>query len=184
MEDDPGTAYRCLKRLSAQPGDHQDDGVFTLASHQEAQLTPEQSLECIAQHFASISQEFDPLDYNLLPPDVQTSVDQLSSDAQLPDLPDHVVYQLILRSKKPHSSVPGDLPRKLVKEFSPELAAPVDKIFRNIIRTGHWPKQWRLEYGTPIRHIPYMKVILRSIMVRCKKFLSNEVIRACFAKII
>ena len=29
MEDDPGTVYRCLKRLSAQPGDHQDDGVLS-----------------------------------------------------------------------------------------------------------------------------------------------------------
>ena len=104
MEDDPGTAYRCLKRLSAQPGDHQDNGQFTLSSHQEAQLTPEQSLECIAQHFANISQEFNPLDYNLLPPDVQDRVDQL------PDLPDHVVYQQICKSKKPQSSVPGDLP--------------------------------------------------------------------------
>ena len=126
---------------------------FTLASHQEAQLTPEQSLECIAQHFASISQEFDPLDYNLLFPDVQAIFDQPSSDAQVPDLPDHEVYQLIMRSKKPHSSVPGDLPRKLVKEFSPELAAPVAKIFRNIVRTGHWPKQWRVEYGTPIQKV-------------------------------
>ena len=30
MEDDPGTAYQCLKRLAAQPGDHQDEGNFKL----------------------------------------------------------------------------------------------------------------------------------------------------------
>ena len=37
MEDDPGTAYKCLKRLSAQPGESESD--FTLTSHQEANLT-------------------------------------------------------------------------------------------------------------------------------------------------
>ena len=49
MEDDPGTAYRCLKRLAAQPGDHQEDGTFSLSSHQEANLTSDQSIEKIAQ---------------------------------------------------------------------------------------------------------------------------------------
>ena len=56
MEDDPGTAYRCLKRLAAQPGDHPDEGAFTLESHLENNLTQEQSIERIAQHFATISQ--------------------------------------------------------------------------------------------------------------------------------
>ena len=43
MEDDPGTAYRCLKRLAAQPGDHPDENNFTLSSHQDDNLTAEQS---------------------------------------------------------------------------------------------------------------------------------------------
>ena len=45
MEDDPATAYRGLKRLAAQPGDHPDEGTFTLVYHEEDNLTPEQSLE-------------------------------------------------------------------------------------------------------------------------------------------
>ena len=31
------------------------------------------------------------------------------------------------------------------------MATPAGKIFRNIVQTGHWPKQWRLEYGTPLQ---------------------------------
>ena len=64
-EDDPGRAYRCLKKMAAQPGDYLDEGSFTLLSHSEDNLSPEQSIEKIAQHFSKISQEFQPLNYDL-----------------------------------------------------------------------------------------------------------------------
>jgi hypothetical protein len=153
-EDDPGKAYRCLKKMAAQPGDNQDEGSFTLLSHLEDNLTPEQSIEKIAQHFAAISQEFLPLDYNLLPVDVQAKLNQQVSESDLPTIEDHDVYQKIKKTKKPRSSVPGDLPRRIVQEFGPELAAPAGKIFRNILKTGHWPKPWRTEYGTPLQKEP------------------------------
>ena len=41
-----------------------------------------------------------------------------------------------------------------MKEFAPEMAAPAGHIFRNIMKTGHWPRQWRLEYGTPLQKTP------------------------------
>ena len=134
--------------MAAQPGDNQDEGSFTLLSHLEDNLTPEES---IAQHFASISQEFLPLNYNLLPPDVQIKLDQQIIESELPEIQDHDVYLKIKKTKKPRSSVPGDLPRRIVQEFGPELAAPASKIFRKIVRTGHWPKPWRTEYGTPLQ---------------------------------
>ena len=153
-EDDPGKAYRCLKRMAAQPGDNQDEGAFTLLSHLEDNLTAEASIEKIAQHFASISQEFMPLDYNLLPADVQSKLNQQISESDLPSIEDHEVYLKIKTTKKPRSSVPGDLPRQIVHEFGPELAAPAGKIFCSIVRTGHWPKSWRTEYGTPLQKEP------------------------------
>ena len=137
--------------MAAQPGDNQDEGSFTLLSHLEDNLTPEES---IAQHFASISQEFLPLDYNLLPADVQVKLDQQKSESILPIIEDHDVYLKIRKTKKPKSSVPGDLPRRIVQEFGPELAAPAGKIFRNIVKTGHWPKPWRTEYGSPLQKEP------------------------------
>ena len=81
MEDDPRTAYKCLKRLAAQPGENESEGDFTLKSHQDANLTGEESLERIAQHFANISQEFTPLDNRSLPPDVQINIES-ESDKQ------------------------------------------------------------------------------------------------------
>ena len=153
MEDDPGTAYRCLKRLAAQPGDHPDEGSFTLTSHLDANLTPEQTLERIAQHFSHISQEYSPLDYNLLPPDVQDKVNQSINTSDIPEIPDYEVFEKIRKSRKPRSSVPGDVPRKLVQEFGPELATPAGIIFRNIANTGHWPQPWRVEYGVPLKKV-------------------------------
>ena len=148
MEDDPGSAYKCLKRLAAQPGESESD--FIVTSHLDANLTAEESLERLAQHFANISQEFTPLDISLLPSHVQASIKQPMID-QMPQLQDYDVYQKIKKTKKPKSSVPGDLPVKIVQEFSPELAAPASMIFQNITQTGHWPKPWRIEYGTPLR---------------------------------
>ena len=57
------------------------------------------------------------------------------------------------KTKKPRSHVPGDLPRRLVQEFAPELAAPVGKIIRNIVQSGEWPKTWRVEHGIPLEKV-------------------------------
>ena len=33
------------------------------------------------------------------------------------------------------------------------MATPACTIFCNIIQTGHWPKPWRVEYGTPLQKL-------------------------------
>ena len=65
-EDDPGKAYRCLRKMSSQPGDCSEDDSFDLLAHLEDNLTNEESREKIANHFAKISQEYTPLNINLL----------------------------------------------------------------------------------------------------------------------
>jgi hypothetical protein len=62
--------------MGSQPGDSTDEGSFTLLSHIEDNLTPEESIEKIASHFAEISQEFQPLDYNMLPDEVKHKLDE------------------------------------------------------------------------------------------------------------
>ena len=102
-------------------------------------------------NFARISQEFPPLSLQLLPENVQSKITEPFNLEDVPGIPDHVVYEKIKRSKKTRSSVQGDLPRRIVKEFAPELAAPAGKIFRNIVQIGDWPKPWQTEYGTPLQ---------------------------------
>ena len=119
--------------MAAQPGDCSDEGSFTLQSHWDDNLTNEESIEQIAEYFASISQEFPPLNRDQLPEHVKAELDRPVTPDELPKIQDHVVYENIKRSKKPRSCVPGDVPRRIVQEFGPELATPASKIFRNII---------------------------------------------------
>ena len=58
--------------------------------------------------------------------------------------------QKILSAKKPNSTVSGDLPKKIVKEFSVELSTPLEIIFNSITSNAEYPRQWIREYQTPI----------------------------------
>ena len=58
------------------------------------------------------------------------------------------------------SAVPGDLPPRLSKEFTVELTKPAAVIFDSTVRRtvqsgikGIWPRQWKKEYGTPLKKI-------------------------------
>ena len=73
-ETDPGHAYRILKKMGAQPGDCSETNTFTLPNHEAEGLSAEQSAERMAQHFAEISQQFPPLNINLLPDRVKTKL--------------------------------------------------------------------------------------------------------------
>ena len=95
-EDNPGTAYRNLKKLGAQPGDcSTEEGSFTLLFHLEENLSREESIERIAQHFAQISQEFPPLDYNLLSESVKVKLDKPVHDKDIPIISEYEVYEKI-----------------------------------------------------------------------------------------
>ena len=151
IECKPGQAYSVLKKMGAQPGDCIDSNTFTLPSHESENLNNEQCAEQIANYFAQISQEFSPLNRNLLPPRVQCKLD---SPSVPPTIYEYDTYQKIKSAKKPKSGVPGDLPRAIVQEFGPELATPVNCIINNIVQSCEWPGQWKQEWVTPIGKIP------------------------------
>ena len=150
-ETNPGKAFRILKQMGAQPGDCGENNTFVLSSHEIEGLSTEQSAERIATHFSEISQQYPPLNVNLLPERVVT---KLQGKCTVPVLEDYQVFEKIKCAKKPHSGVPGDLPRLITKEFSPELATPINRIISSIVRTGEWPAQWKQEWVTPISKIP------------------------------
>ena len=150
-QDDPGKAYASLKKMGAQPGDCSNDGSFVLSAHVEENLSTAESIERIAEHFAQISQLFPPFNPQLLSAHVRDKIEGPVNPNDLPKLLEHEVYQKISKAKKPKSSVPGDFPRRLVKEFGPELACPAMLIYSNIIKTGKWPNSWKVEYGSPLQ---------------------------------
>ena len=147
----PGQAFNILKKMGSQPGDCIDSNTFSLPSHENESLSAGESAERIATHFASISQEFPPLDVSSLPAHVQSKL-------QCVDIPpvttEYDAYREIMAAKKPRSGVPNDLPKQLIQEFAPELALPVSSIVNNIASTGEWPTPWKLEHVVPIGKVP------------------------------
>ena len=151
MDTNPGQAYKVLKRMGAQPGDCQDSNSFSLPSHTENNLTNQECAERMAEHFAAISNTFLPLSVHLLPVRVQSKLE--SEDCQPPVITAEETWQTISAAKKPHSCVPGDLPRDIIKEHSVEIATPLSKVMNTIMKTAKWPTRWKKEYITPIGKI-------------------------------
>ena len=96
--------------LGAQPGDCSEDQAFTLPAHQN--LTAQQSAERIAEHFAAISQEYTPLNINLLPVRV---AERLGDNTNPPIITEYDCYRKLQKAKKPKAVIPGDLPNTIVK---------------------------------------------------------------------
>ena len=144
------SCYAALGKLGDGPG-QDNTSVFSLPSHIEKRYTAAQSAEVIADNFASISQCYAPINISNFPPKMREDLGNPNMEA-VPKLEDYDVYRKIRKSRKPNSSVPGDLPKKVILEFSCELATPMTVIFNSILKTLKYPKQWIVEYQIPNTH--------------------------------
>ena len=102
-------------------------------------LSPLESAERIACHFASISQEFDPIVMSELPPNIQERLNNVTVEGPLVE--EYEVHEKIRKAKKPNSNDPGDIPKKLIKEYSVEFSKPTMMIFNKITRLGEYQRQ-------------------------------------------
>lgn len=143
-----GNIYPALKKLGLRPGDEMQHS-FVLPNHTSQNLSPAQSVEIIAEHFCSISQEYTPLNTANLAPNIQQFLSNQDQDL-VPLLSTHRVLKRIKKARKPHSIVPGDLPPRLVKSFADILAGPVTLIYNQISITAEYPEQWKVEHQIPI----------------------------------
>ena len=62
----PAKAASILKRLGGAPGDCEDQGTFTVLSHQAQNFSPEECTAKILKYFSDISKEFEPLEVSRL----------------------------------------------------------------------------------------------------------------------
>ena len=113
-------------------------------------MSEEQSVERIADYFSNISQEFEPLTLEKLPPNVQSCILEAKDDPSIPKLEPFEVYHKISKAKKPNSVIKGDVPKRILKLFSPELASPIATIFNKISSSFEYPRQWVRESQIPI----------------------------------
>ena len=139
--------------MGARSGDN-DDCTFTLPGHEY--LTPFESANKFAEHFSKVSKEFTPLGVDKLPVRVQNKLESPEEDSKIPTIEEYQIFEKIKQANKPKVGVPGDVPRRIVEEFSAELCTPLRKVFQSIMNSAKlgpvkWPLAWKKEYGTPLQ---------------------------------
>ena len=140
LTSNPGQWYSKIKRMaSIDPS--KDDKVFV----QELMGMPiSDQAEVIANQFAAISKEYAPLNSE----DIE--IPNLSSSKPYPLFEPHQINEKISKMKKKVSTVIGDIPWKIIREFSVELSTPLSNIFNSATLGGVWPNIWKCEVVTPV----------------------------------
>ena len=60
------------------------------------------------------------------------------------------VAKIIKGMNKKAAAVPGDLPMRVISEFSEEFSKPLSHLINNCLSQGIYPKIWKIEYVTPV----------------------------------
>ena len=134
----PAQWYSKLKRMSS----------YDQIKNQEAQVqslinfTDSEQAEIIADQFAAISNEYNPLKNEDIPAELQPS--------SCPKIEPMKVHKIITEMRTNTSTLLGDIPMKIIKEFSVELAFPLADILNRSYQYGEYPKIWKIELVTPV----------------------------------
>ena len=163
LQGSRGSTYPALKKLAAQPYS-KSCAQISLPQHEEKGFTSLQSAEIIAQHFSKISQQYEPLNIETMPPNIQTFL-SLSDTECAPILSEASVTSRIIKARKPLGMVAGDLPKKLVQKGPHLIAVPATIIFNAITRNAIYPSAWKIEEQVAIPKIqqPMSEDDLRNI---------------------
>jgi len=96
--------------------------------------------ETYADHFSAISQDFPHLELDGIRTNMTCNVSLLEHDE----------FNNLKGMKIPDSTVPGDLPKKVLKEFLPLIVTPITHIYNEVLLSKVWPLPWRKETVIPI----------------------------------
>ena len=143
----PSQWYSSLKRISGY--DQKSENVVIEEINQH---TDQQQAEKIADYFSSIPNEYEALKND----DIE--VPPFTKDQILQFRPSQVWLQLS-KVKTNKSTVSGDLPAKLIKEFAAYLAEPFTDIINTSLKRGEYPQIYKYEISTPVPKVfPPQKV--------------------------
>ena len=137
-----------MKRISSSEPAIGDKIVVDEISH----MSPQEQADRIASHFASIQNEFEPLK--------NQDIDFPHFDsADVPEFRPSEVWLILSRLPTNKSTVPGDLPSRIIKLFAAYLAEPLSHIINTSVRTGDYPSIYKYEISTPVPKVfPPQKV--------------------------
>ena len=134
----PSQWYSSLKRISGEEVKSQKIIIEEIND-----LNNEDQAEKIADFFSSIPNEYEALkDEDIKVPHFKTN--------DIPQFHPSQVWLELSKIKTNKSTVPGDLPAKLIKEFAAYLAEPFTDIINTGLRRGEYPKIYKYEICTPV----------------------------------
>jgi hypothetical protein len=154
-KSDPGKWYQMAKKIGAvnerESGDIQVESLSDLTNGECAQK--------IAEHYAAVSNEYNPIDISQLPCYLPAPPP--------PQVDEYDVYLRINKLKKTKSTLPLDIPDKLSQECSPHLAAPLTSIINNCLTQSVYQAVWKQEWVTPAPKITNPKDITDLRKISC-----------------
>ena len=106
-------------------------------------LPDSEQAEQIADKFSQVANEYEELKTEdiIIPP---------FNEADIHEFTVGEVQQVLSEIDANKSNVSGDIPAKLLKVFSSQMAVPITDLFNNAIRQGRWPDIFKMEIVTPI----------------------------------
>ena len=132
--------YSKVKRMAGQDHHSSDDMVVDELSG----LTDLEQAEKIADHYASISNLYEPLKNEDFP---EFSNPQNFSP---PKVNPGKVSKIIRSMNRKAAAVPGDIPMRIIAEFSDELSRSLAHLINNCFSQGVYPSLWKVEFVTPV----------------------------------
>ena len=131
--------YSKLKRLGGLAGS-QDHIILD-----ELQGVPYQDqADRIAEYYAKVSNEYKALKKSDIPTQLY------ETEESPPVVEPYQMYQQIEKMSTNKATVTDDIPMKVIKEFSVELAEPLAHILCSGISAGVYPNIWKFETITPV----------------------------------
>ena len=136
-----GEWYSKLKRMT-----RYDQGKSEILQVEEiSNLSDQDQAERIADQLAEISNTYKQVEVS------DIDIPQFTAE-DIPQFTAAKVNEYILRLKSNKSTPIGDIPVKLIKEFSQYLCVPLANIINSSLTQGHWAECYKKE---TITHIPY-----------------------------
>ena len=136
----PGQWYSKIKRMSTLDQTKDEEVVV----QQFKTETNQEQADIIADQFESISKLYQPLNVD----DIE--MPSTENSAPHPLFEPFEIYEKIKSMKKKTSTVPGDIPWRIITEFSVELSNPLSHLYNTAVLSGVWPQLWKYEFVTPV----------------------------------
>ena len=138
----PGQWYSALKRIS----NFNENKSNQYNIEEIAHLPSSEQAERIAEQFVSIQNQYDPLNKA----DITIPIFKAS---EIPQFMACQVWLQLVKIRTNVSTVPGDIPAKLIKLFASYLAEPLTDIINSSISRGEYPNIYKFEHSTPVPKI-------------------------------